>query len=66
VQPTVARDQFLLFDEFLIVPADLEHAPYPLELLQRRRLRRVRIPVIPAIPPASKKPAAAAPISASR
>jgi catechol 2,3-dioxygenase-like lactoylglutathione lyase family enzyme len=27
VHPTVARDQFLVFDEFLIVPADAEHAP---------------------------------------
>jgi catechol 2,3-dioxygenase-like lactoylglutathione lyase family enzyme len=27
VQPTVAREQFLLFDEFLIVPVDAEHAP---------------------------------------
>jgi catechol 2,3-dioxygenase-like lactoylglutathione lyase family enzyme len=27
VQPTRARDQFLVFDEFLVVPMDSEHAP---------------------------------------
>jgi catechol 2,3-dioxygenase-like lactoylglutathione lyase family enzyme len=27
VQPTLARDQFLLFDEFLVVAADAEHTP---------------------------------------
>jgi catechol 2,3-dioxygenase-like lactoylglutathione lyase family enzyme len=27
VQPTLARDRFLLFDEFLVVPADSQHAP---------------------------------------